>query len=52
MQRLEVRGAVRPLKWSLGVKGLETYRMDSNVKGKSGSGTVTYATFGNYLTSW
>ena len=51
MQRSEVSGAVRPLKWSLGVKGLETYRMDSNVRRKSGSGTVTYATFGNYLAS-
>ena len=25
MQRLEVSGAVRPLYWSLGVKGLMTY---------------------------
>jgi hypothetical protein len=25
MQRLEVRGAVRPLKWPLGVKWLKTY---------------------------
>jgi hypothetical protein len=27
MQRLEVSGAVRPLKWPLGVKGLNSYTL-------------------------
>ena len=41
MQRLEVSGAVRPLQWSLGVKGLKGWKADWETEKKGNFMKIT-----------